>query len=195
MKWILAGVLAVVVLPATHPALAACISTKCQDADAIERARELIQDTCGCTRSGQTHGTYKKCVQSTLKLANLTALIPQKQCRKLIKKCENQSICGKLNADVCCVLKKKNNVKSSIVGSPDKCKKGSACGALLGYYSKFDACAADGTCAGPKPTTTTTAAPTTTTATPTTTTTSSTTTTTMGSPSSAFLEEAANLLD
>jgi hypothetical protein len=181
MQWILAGVLAVLVLPATHPALAACISTKCQDAAAIERAREMIQDTCGCTRSGQTHGTYKKCVQSTLKLANLTALIPTKPCRKLIKKCENASICGKLNADVCCVLKKKNKVKASIVGSADKCKKGSACGALLGFYSTFDACAADGTCAGPKPTTTTT---------------SSTTTTTMGSsPSSAFLEEAANLLD
>jgi hypothetical protein len=150
MRWILAGVLSIVVLPAAHPALAACISNKCQDADAIERARELIQDTCGCTRSGQTHSTYKKCVQSTLKLANLTALIPQKQCRKLIKKCESTSICGKLNAVVCCTLKKNDKVKSSIVGSADKCK-GSACGALLGYYGTSDACAEDGTCAGPKP--------------------------------------------
>jgi len=176
MRWMLAGLLAVLVLP-THPAHAACISTKCQDAEAIQRARTMIQDTCGCTRSGQTHGTYKKCVKSSLRLANLTALIPQKQCRKLIKKCENQSICGKPNAAVCCVLGKKNNVKASIVGSPGKCK-GSACGALLGFYSKFDACAGDGTCAGPTTTTTTTSSSTTTTARPTTTTTESTTTTT-----------------
>ena len=46
-----------------------------------------------------------KCVKSTLKLANLTALIPEKACRKLIKKCENASICGKPNAAVCCVAK------------------------------------------------------------------------------------------
>jgi hypothetical protein len=36
-------------------------------------------------------------------------------------------------------------VKASIVGSASKCT-GSACGAMLGLYSKFDACSTDGTC-------------------------------------------------
>ena len=56
---------------------------------------------------------------------------------------------------MCCVAKGSGKVKASIVGNPAKCKKGSACGALLGLYSKFDACAQDGTCAGPVTTTTT----------------------------------------
>jgi len=139
---------ALLVAASASPSFCACISAQCADADAIERARAFIQDTCGCTRSGQTHGTYKKCVQSTLKLANLTALIPQKQCRTLIKKCENASICGKPNAAVCCVQKKNGKVKGSIVGSPSQCTKGSACGAPLGLFSKFDACNSDGACAG-----------------------------------------------
>jgi hypothetical protein len=105
----------------------------------------MIQETCGCTRSGQTHGNYNKCVKGTLKLANITALIPDKPCRKLIMKCESASICGKPNAAVCCKLNKKSQLKSSIVGSASKCK-GSACGAMLGLFSKFDACSTDGTC-------------------------------------------------
>ena len=40
-----------------------------------------------------SHGKYVKCVKSTLKLANLTALIPDKACRKLITQCESASIC------------------------------------------------------------------------------------------------------
>src|SRR5262249_24335827 len=101
--------------------------------------------------------------------------------------CENASICGKPNGAVCCSLNKHNQVKASIVGSASKCKKGSACGAMLGLYSKFDACATDGTCAGP---TSTTTLPTTTTTGPTTTPTSvAPTTTTMASPSGAFLDD------
>src|SRR5262249_12136802 len=133
----------------------------------------------------------KMCVKGSLKAENLTALIPQKTCRKLIMKCENASICGKPNGAVCCSLNKHNQVKASIVGSASKCKKGSACGAMLGLYSKFDACSTDGTCAGPTSTTTssttstliatTTEAPTTTTAAP--------TTTTMASPIGAFLDD------
>ena len=174
--WLYAGALAALMISAPAATVSAdCINAKCQDTAAIEQARETIQDTCGCTRAGQTHKKYKKCVQLALKLANLTALIPKKSCRKLIKKCESASICGKLNAVVCCVVKKNTKVKGSILSSPSKCKKGSPCGAVLGFYSTFDACAADGTCAGPVTTTTTTGPPTTTTAAPTTTPTSSTT--------------------
>jgi hypothetical protein len=94
---------------------------------------------------------------------------------------------------VCCVLKKNGKVKSSIVGKPSKCKKGSACGAFLGFFSKFDACDADGTCAGP--TTTTTTSPPTSTTGSVTTTTHATTTTMYGSSSRAFLDRAPDLLD
>ena len=155
MKYLYGGVLAALLLssPAT-PAFAACVNKKCTDATTIENARGIIQTTCGCTRAGQTHGKYEKCVKATLKAANLTALIPDKSCRKLIMKCEAASICGKPSAAVCCVSKK-NGVKASIVNSSLKCKKGSACGAILGLYSTSDACAADGTCAGPTTTTTT----------------------------------------
>jgi hypothetical protein len=138
------------------PAFAECSNAKCTDTTAIEQARATIQTTCGCTRAGQTHGKYTKCVKSALKAANLTALIPDKPCRKLIMQCENASICGKPNAAVCCVAKGNGKVKSSIVGKAAKCKKGSACGALLGLFSTSDACAPDGTCAGPPTTTTTT---------------------------------------
>jgi hypothetical protein len=158
MKWLYGGVVAALLLSAlATPAFAECASKKCTDTTTIETARGMIQSTCGCTREGQKHGQYAKCVKSTL--ATLTALIPEKQCRKLIMKCENASICGKLSAAVCCVAKKNGNgVKASIVNTAAKCKKGSACGAFLGLYSTFDACAADGTCAGPTtgPTTTTT---------------------------------------
>jgi hypothetical protein len=139
----------------TTPAFAACVNAKCTDAAAIEQARAMIQSSCGCTRTGQTHGKYTKCVKGALKLANITALIPDKPCRKLIMKCENSSICGKPNAAVCCVTKKNGTVKASIVKTASKCK-GSACGALLGLYSTSDGCASDGTCAGPISSSTTT---------------------------------------
>jgi hypothetical protein len=162
MTLLYAAALAVLLAARMTPAFAACVNAQCTDTAAIERARATIQATCGCTRAGQTHGKYAKCVKSTLKLADLTALIPQKACRKLIMRCENASICGKPNAAVCCIAKGNGKVKSSIVGNPAKCKKGSACGAFLGLFSKFDACAADGTCAGPPTTTTTTTSTTTT---------------------------------
>src|SRR4029453_2595622 len=68
-------------------------------------------------------------------------------------------------SSVCCTLKKNGTLKASIVKSATKCK-GSACGALLGLYSTFDACATDGTCAGPTTTTTTPGSTTTTTTQP-----------------------------
>jgi hypothetical protein len=181
MRWLMAAAVTSFVFQVSVPTtFGACVNGKCSNLAVIEQARQMIQSSCGCTRSGQTHNKYKKCVKGALKAANLTALIPQKTCRKLIMKCENASICGKPNGAVCCSLNKHNQVKASIVGSASKCKKGSACGAMLGLYSKFDACASDGTCAGPTSTTTV----------PTTTTTSvAPTTTTMASPSGAFLDD------
>src|SRR5262249_14333858 len=160
MRYLCGGVLAALLLSSlATPAFAACVNAKCSDSAAIENARGVIQTTCGCTRSGQKPGNYKNCVKTTLHAANLTALIPNKACRKLIMKCEASSLCGRLSSDVCCVLKKNGTVTASIVKTATKCKKGSACGAMLGFFSTFDACAADGTCAGPPTTTTTTTLP------------------------------------
>jgi len=159
MKCVYGGILAALLLSSfATPALAECVNPKCpEDAASIATARARVQNFCGCTREGQKHGKYTKCVKQTLNGADLTAIIPQKACRKLITKCESSSICGKPNAAVCCVLKKNGaGVKASIVNSSAKCKKGSACGAFLGLFSTFDACATDGTCAGPTTTTTTT---------------------------------------
>src|SRR5262249_47558769 len=136
MRWFMIAALVTVSFRATvPPAFGACVNTKCSDTASIEKARQMIQATCGCTRSGQVHGKYETCVKKTLKLADITAIIPQKPCRNLIKKCESASICGKPNGAVCCSLNKHNQVKASIVGSASKCKKGSPCGALLGLYS------------------------------------------------------------
>src|SRR5262249_33587412 len=82
------------------------------------------------------------------KLPDLTTLLPDRRCRALVLQCERASICGRPDAVVCCVTKKKGGVKASIVGSPAACRKGHACGASLGLFGRADACAADGTCAG-----------------------------------------------
>jgi len=144
MRWFtVAAVVAVLFRASAPPAFGACVNPKkCPDAAAIEKARQMLQNTCGCTQSDQTHGKYTQCVKKGLKAADITA-----PCRKLIMKCEKASICGKPNGAVCCALNKHNLVKASIVPSASGCK-GSACGPTLGLFSKFDACATDGTCAG-----------------------------------------------
>src|SRR5262245_30295116 len=147
MKSLYGGILAVFVLSSlAAPAFGACVNDKCTDSASIEKARSMIQSTCGCTREGQKHDKYVKCVKGALKVADVTALIPQKPCRNLILKCEKNSICGKPDAAVCCTTKNNGQVKASIVKTASKCK-GSPCGALLGLYSTSDACATDGTCA------------------------------------------------
>ncbi len=138
------------------PAVATCVDARCTDAASIENARAFLQSTCGCTRQGETHEQYRKCVRRTLKLSNLTALLPERRCRALVRQCERASICGKPNAAVCCVLRRNGSVKATIVGSPAACRKGSACGAALGRFGTADACAADATCAGAATSTTTT---------------------------------------
>jgi hypothetical protein len=167
MRFVYGGAMAALLLSSlATSASAECVNAKCTNATAIEQARGIIQSACGCTRAGQTHGTYQKCVKGQLKLADLTALIPDKPCRKLIMKCESRSICGRTTSSVCCRLKKNGTLKASIVKSATKCKNGDACGAPLGLYSTFDACTADGTCAGPRTTTTTPGSTTTTTTQP-----------------------------
>src|SRR5262245_2596307 len=153
MRFVYGGALAALLLSfLASSASAEWVNAKCTNAAAIAQARGIIQSACGCT-SSQTHGTYKKCVKGQLKLANLTTLIPDKPCRKLIMKCEAQSICGRTSFSVCCKAGKHNG---SIVKTVVKCKNGSACGALLGRYNTSVAYSADGTCAGPTTNATTT---------------------------------------
>jgi hypothetical protein len=170
---------------ATSAALATCVSKKCPDAALVEQARVNIQQACGCTRAGQSHGKYMSCVKKTLRAAELTALLPRKPCRKIVKQCERRSICGKLDAVVCCKTKKSGKVVASIRKSATKCKNGTACTADLGLYSTFDACGPDGTCAGAV-TTTSTKTSTTTTSTKTSMTTTTTSATSCEAERAAF---------
>src|SRR5262245_41575603 len=96
-------------------AFAACSSTKCADVAAVETARGLIQQQCGCTRADQKHSAYMKCVKSAVKEADITELVPTKPCRNLITRCEATSLCGKPGAAICCSLTKSGAVKSSVV--------------------------------------------------------------------------------
>jgi Eukaryotic aspartyl protease len=156
-SWTTVAILAALLLGAAGPpAFAACVDAHCTDATSIESARVLLQDSCGCTREGETHEKYSNCVKRTLKLPALTALLPDKRCRTLVLQCERASICGRPDAAVCCVTKKNGSVKASIVASPVACKKGHPCGGSLGLFSRADACAADGSCAGETSTSTTT---------------------------------------
>jgi hypothetical protein len=160
MKYLCGGVLAALLLSSlATPAFAQCVNSKCTDTATIDKARTTIENTCNCTKADQKPGKYKTCAKKLLKGADLTAQITSKACRNLILKCETSSLCGRVSSAVCCVRKKNGKVKASIVKTAAKCKKGSACGAMLGFVSTFDACAMDGTCAGPPATTTTTTLP------------------------------------
>jgi hypothetical protein len=139
---------------ATSPALAACVSKQCPDATLVQQAQVIIEEMCGCTRAGQTHRGYMKCVKTALRDERLTALMQQRPCRNVIMRCAKSSICGKRDAVVCCQTKKSGKVVASIRKSA-KCKNGRACGASLGLYSTFDACDTTGVCAGGTVTTTT----------------------------------------
>ena len=151
VRFVVVALAVVLASAAIAPADAACVSKKCPEEALVEQARQKAQETCGCTRPGQSHGKYVKCVKKLVKAADLTALLPQKACRKLVTQCESNSICGKPNAVVCCETKKNGKIKASIKPSAAKCNKGDACGASGGFYSTSDACAADGTCATTTP--------------------------------------------
>jgi hypothetical protein len=156
MTWLHAGAVVVLLASgATSPALATCVSKQCPDAALVERARVSIQQTCGCMQAGRTHRAYMKCVKSALRPAKLAALGLQRPCRNAVMRCESKSICGDPDAVVCCRTKKSGNVVASIRALATNCKKGTACGASLGLYSTFDACAPTGTCAQEATTTTT----------------------------------------
>ena len=169
MGWILAGVLAVVLLPARIPPWRR----------ASPRSVRMRMPSNARERSSRTRAAAPAPVKRTAPTrsacrARSSWPTSPPSSRRSSAASSSRSARTRPSAEsrtppCAASLKKNNKVKASIVGSPAKCKKGSACGALLGFYSKFDACAADGTCAGPKPTTTTTTAPTTT-APPTTTT-------------------------
>src|SRR5262249_60304187 len=146
MSWLHAGVVVVLLASGvTSPALATCVSKKCSDAALVERARVSIQQTCGCMQAGRTHRAYMQCVKSALKPEKLAALGLQRPCRNAVMRCESKSICGELDAVVCCRMKK-GKLLASIRKSAARCKNATACGANLGLYSTFDACGTTAAC-------------------------------------------------
>jgi hypothetical protein len=143
LRSLLALTMIALVAPAAD-ASAACVSTACPDAAVVQTAREGIQRTCGCTRPDRTRRSYLKCAKDELQALNTLS----RPCRKLVLRCESQSVCGASGAVVCCKQKKSGTVASAIRASAARCKTGNACDARLGFYSTFDACSADGTCTG-----------------------------------------------
>ena len=208
MRFLVHGVLGfALVLASTGVASA----TKCTDNAAVAAARATADAECGGCANASNHGHYVSCVaKKATDLADSGDL--PKECKGQVVRCAAKSTCGKPGFITCCRVDKKGKVKCSIKSSLDRCKApkgGQACAG--GAASCCDSCGAGSpegafvcgtTTTSTAPTTTSTAPPTTST-TPTTTstaptttsTTTSTTTTTMGSPSSAFLEDAANVLD
>src|SRR5262249_442512 len=128
MSWLHAGVVVVLLASGvTSPALATCVSKKCSDAALVERARVSIQQTCGCMQAGRTHRAYMQCVKSALKPEKLAALGLQRPCRNAVMRCESKSICGELDAVVCCRAKKSGKLVASIRKSAAKCKNAHPC--------------------------------------------------------------------
>src|SRR5262249_44947552 len=148
MSWLHAGaVVGLLASGATSPALATCESKKCSAAGLVERVRVSIQRTCGCMKAGQPHRAYMTCVKKVLKEGQAPELHLERPCRNIVLRCESKSICGNPDAVVCCRTKKSGKVVASVRKSTAQCGKGTACGASLGVYSTFDACAPSGTCA------------------------------------------------
>src|SRR5262249_28812690 len=103
MRWSWAAVAMLAALPLdgpVSPSVGACVDAHCADAPSIERARVVLQSSCGCTREGQTHEKYGNCVKRMLKLPDLTTLLPDRRCRALVLQCERASICGRQDAVV-----------------------------------------------------------------------------------------------
>lgn len=131
------------------PSYASCISDACADEALIADARDAIQDSCGCTLAGKSRRIYARCAKRALKTASLPALTSiSKACKKLILKCEKQSVCGDEDGVVCCKPKGDDGVVGSVEASADKCSNGQACSSAPHHYSVFDLCNDDGTCAG-----------------------------------------------
>lgn len=135
------------VLAGIGTASAACVSTACPDAAAIQAARDVVQDRCGCGQRGQSRAQYAKCAKRTLRAADHAALSLSKSCRNMVMRCERESVCGDPESVVCCKRKKSGEVVRSIRPSAARCK-GTACRAAPNVFSTFDACADDGSCAG-----------------------------------------------
>ena len=201
MRFLVHGVLGLGLVLATTGVASA---TKCTDQAAVATARGTADARCGGCANASNHGHYVSCVaKKATDLADSGDL--PKECKGQVVRCAAKSTCGKPGFITCCRVDKKGKVKCSIKSSLDRCKApkgGQACAG--GAASCCDSCGAGSpegafvcgtTTTSTAPTTTSTAPPTTSTTPTTTSTTTSTTTTTMGSPSSAFLEDAANVLD
>jgi hypothetical protein len=122
-------------------ARAACVDPKCSDQAAVDKLRYDIGKSCDCT-AATSHKKYMKCVRGAIKDALKDGSLP-KTCKKAVKRCEGNSICGRAGAAVCCQLNGVGAVTAKVVKKPEQCG-GTVCQA---NPSTADACKPDATCA------------------------------------------------
>src|SRR5262245_26942109 len=122
-------------------ARAVCVDPKCPDQVALDKLRYDIGKACDC-ETATSHKKYMKCVNGAIKAAVKDGSIA-KQCKKVVKRCEGDSICGRAGAAVCCELSTVGAVKAKVVKKPEQCG-GTVCQA---NPSTADACKPDASCA------------------------------------------------
>lgn len=122
-------------------ARAACVDPKCSDQKALDALRGEIAETCDCA-GAPSHTKYMKCVRKAIKAAVKAGTLP-KSCKKAVRRCEGDSICGREGAAICCELGGVGAIKARVVKKPNQCQ-GTLCQALP---SAADACRPDATCA------------------------------------------------
>jgi hypothetical protein len=83
-----------------------------------------------------------KCVQGEIKGAVKAGTLP-KACKKVVRRCEGDSTCGRPGAAVCCQLTARGAVKAQVMKKPERCKAN----ACSGPPSTEDACKPDASCA------------------------------------------------
>src|SRR5262245_27465527 len=94
------GALAAFALLATaaSPVHAKCDPTTEPNKIDIANARAAVAANCDCAGATVTHGSYKSCAAHQAK-----AVLTNKSCAGVVKKCASRSTCGKPRAVTCCL--------------------------------------------------------------------------------------------
>jgi len=123
-------------------ARAACVTTRCPDAQVVATGRAFVSEHCDCDRSTK-HQRYMRCVKHWVKAAVRDNVLPA-ACKSTVLRCEGPTTCGQADSVACCSMSGKGKLKARIVSGPDRCR-GTAC---PGVRSALDACTPEGKCAG-----------------------------------------------
>jgi hypothetical protein len=128
---------ATLAVPAAH---AACSSARCPDEAAVEAVRARVAASCDCT-GAKSPRKYMTCAKQVIRAALGDGSLPAK-CKKVVKGCEGQSVCGRKDATICCQMAK-GKVKARVMKGKAKC--GGASCAFSTHLA--DACTAQAACA------------------------------------------------